>query len=206
MTARVSTAASLPPRLELRDGDRLVGLIDGDIVRFRGFGTESGAARAAAIAHQAMLRRLARGNRGTTSETEANLSTVRRTTDHANATTNGRPVGRVLRFLAESMDGDDTGDFAFEVRVPAPIDEVRMRGMAYVMYRALRSSGVAWPLFRPATAPEIPAATAIRRVAERSVSNDGIAARALRAIKRHFGGSSGPWAPPWPRPQRLGGA
>ena len=154
MTASASTLHPLPPLLELHDADRLVGWIDGDVVRFRGFGSERSAAHAAAVAHDAMRRRLARGNRATASETEADLGTIRRATDRANATANGRPVASVLRPFLDRIDGNGAGDFAFEVRVPPPIDELRMRGMAYVMYRALRSSGIAWPLLHPVAAPE----------------------------------------------------
>ena len=119
---------SLPPPLVLRDDDLVVGRIDGDIVHFHGFESAGAASRAAAVAHQAMLRRLARGNGGAPSASEGRAD--------------ARPVASVLRSsIGDRRSGG--GDYAFEIRVPAPIDDVRMRGMAYVMYRALRSSGVA---------------------------------------------------------------
>jgi hypothetical protein len=147
MTASASTLHSLPPLVELHDAGRLVGWIDGDVVRFHGFGSERSASHAAVVAHEAMRRRLARGFRAPAAGTEPDLHTIHRTTDRANATTNGRPVASVLRPSADHIDRE-AGAFAFEVRVPPPIDELRMRGMAYLMYRALRSSGIAWPLLQ----------------------------------------------------------
>jgi hypothetical protein len=117
------------------------------MVRFRGFGSADSASHAAAVAQRAMTRRLARGRR-------------RRAADRLNGSANARAVGSVLRSFAEPSGSAGAGDFAFEVRVPPPTDELRMRGMAYVMYRAVRSSGTEWPLLRRA-----PPAPSSRRVA-----------------------------------------
>ncbi|MEO8560804.1 MAG: hypothetical protein ABI601_01935 [bacterium] len=204
MTAPASTSHAVPPQLELRDADRLVGWIDGDIVRFRGFGSKRGASHAGAVAHQAMLRRLARGSRGLASDMEANLGSVRRKTDHANARANGRPVASVLRSFLDGIGGGNTGDFAVEIRVPPPVGELRMRGMAYVMYRALRSSGVAWPLLRPATAPEAHTAMATRAAAETNESTKGITSGGSHVIQRLLGSASRAWALPWARAHRVG--
>ena len=203
-TATAPNLRSLPPALELRDGDVLVGWIDGDVVRFRGFGSQSGAAHAAVIAHQAMLRRLARGSRGTSSPNESDLAAIRRASDHASASANGRSVASVLRDVADGIRGAGTGDFAFEIRVPPPLHEVRMRGMTYVMYRALRSSGVAWPLLRPATAPAEVAAETPRTAASTSKSRSSRARASLHGIKRFLDRASREWALPWAKPQRAG--
>jgi len=196
MTAPTSRPHAVPPPLELRDGDLLIGWIDGDMVRFRGFGSARGAAHAAVVAQQAMLRRLARGNRATASEMEADLGTLRRMTDHPNATANGRPVASVLRTFLEGIGGGSTTDFTFELRVPSPIDELHMRGMAYVMYRALRSSGVAWPLVRPAAVPEALTAAATEAAAERSTFMNAIISGGFDAIRRLRGRAAGAWASP----------
>jgi hypothetical protein len=161
---------SLPPPLELRDDELVVGRIDGDVVLFHGFDSAGAAARAAAVAHQAMLRRLARGNGGTPSASESDPGAARRASDGPNTPANARPVASVLR------SGD--ADFAFEIRVPAPIDEVRVRSMAYVMYRALRSSGITWPRVRPVAAPE-----ALTELATRT-AYDIARARAVRWKRR----------------------
>ena len=199
--ALAANLQSLPPPLELRDADLVIGKIDGDVVRFRGFHSQRGAAQAAAVAHQAMLRRLARGSRGMPSATESG-SAVHRTNDNPKAPANGRPVASVLRNVVDGAA--DTGDFAFEIRVPPPIDELRMRGLAYVMYRALRSSGVAWPLLRPATDPDGPALAAQAAATGVSGPQRERAARGLHGIQRFLDRASRAWAFPWTRPQRAG--
>ena len=194
-----------PPPLELRVADLVVGWIDGDVVKFRGFASERGAAHAAAVAHQAMLRRLARGSRAAASANESDLAAVRRASDRANAPANGRSVASVLRSVGDGIRGTGAGEYAFEIRVPPPNDELRMRGMAYVMYRALRSSGVAWPLLRPATAPERLTALATRTAANGASESIGKRVlRGLQGIRRFLDRASGAWTPPWTRPQRAG--
>ena len=203
MTAPTSHLHAVPPPLELRDGDLLVGWIDGDVVRFRGFGSARGASHAALVAQQAMLRRLARGNRATASETEADLGTLRRMADHANATANGRPIGGGLPSFIEGIGGGRSGDFTCEVRVPSPIDELRMRGMAYVMYRALRSSRVAWPLLRASAVPEALTTTVTDAATERNTSMNAVTSGAFNVIRRLLGRAAGAWALPQTRAQRL---
>ena len=203
-TPPASDLQSLPPPLELRVGDLLVGWIDGDFVKFRGFDSERGAAQAAVVAHQAMLRRLARGNRAAASADESDLAAVRRANDHANAPANGSSVASVLRSIANGIRGAGAGEYAFEIRVPPPSDELRMRGMAYVMYHALRSSGVAWPLLR-ADVPEGLAAQATRTAASGASESAGERAPAgLHGIRRFLDRASRTWALPWTRPQRAG--
>ena len=208
MTASTPTTHSLPPPLELRAADRLVGWIHGDVVRFHGFDSRRGAARAAVVAHRAMIRRLARGSRDTASSTETNLDFVRRKTDHANATANGHPAASVLQTSAGGINGSDTGEFAFEIRVPPPVDELRMRGFAYVMYRALHSSGVAWPLFGHEALPEALTALEPRTATEWNESVSRVASRALDALRRFLGRASRTWRLPRPRAPReeLGSA
>ena len=203
-TVPASDLHSLPPPLELRDADLLVGWIDGDFVQFRGFASETGAAQAAAVAHQAMVRRLARGTGGAPAANESNLAVVRRTNDHANAPANSGRVASVLRSVVDGIRGADSGDFAFEIRVPPPVDELRMRGMAYVMYRALRSSGVAWPLWSHAVAPEALTAMATRTVDGPNESTSDSASRGFPALQRLLARASRTWAFPRTRPQRAG--
>jgi hypothetical protein len=188
MTSTIPAPFALPPPLELRAADLLVGWIDGDLVRFRGFASQHGAARAAAVAHQAMLRRLARADREAAPALESGLDPRRRETDHASANANGRAVASVLRSGAGGISDGDDGEFAFEIRVPPPIDELRMRAMAYVMYRALRSSGVDWPLVRP-VAPEVLTALPAHTADERDESTNGVAARGFGLLQRWFGGA-----------------
>ena len=204
-TPPASDLQSLPPPLELRVGDLVVGWIDGDVVKFRGFDSEHGAAQAAVVAHQAMLRRLARGNRAAASADESDLAAVRRANDRANAPANGSSVASVLRSIANGIRGAGAGEYAFEIGVPPPSDELRMRGMAYVMYRALRSSGVAWPLLRRADVPEGLTALAARTAANDAKESAGERAPAgLHGIRRFLDRASRTWALPWTGPQRAG--
>lgn len=199
-TARAPVLDSPSPARELRDADRVVGWIEGDVVRFSGFASETGAAQAAAVAHQAMLRRLARGSRGTPPENEFHRTAVRRTSEQKDAPSDGRSVASVLRYVRDA----DVGDFAFELRVPPPVDELRMRGMAYVMYRALRSSGVDWPLLRPTTAPDGAAAASSQGVARANASARESPPASVRGIQRNLERASRPWAGQWSRPQHAG--
>jgi hypothetical protein len=208
MTARTAIPRSLPPPLELRAADLLVGWIHGDVVRFRGFDSRRGAARAATVAHQAMVRRLARGNRETAAVTESDLDALRRSTDHTSASANGRPLTSVLGTSSDGTSDGPSGEFAFEIRVPRPVDELRMRGLAYVMHRALLSSGVAWPLVNTATEPEALTAMATRTAAETSGALTGIASRVLEWLRRVLGRASRAWSYPRPRTRQseLGSA
>lgn len=200
MTDTTRSSFSIPNPLELRDGDLVVGAIDGDVVQFRGFASAVAASQAAAVAHQAMTRRLARGRRGTPSASESDLSSIRRSSDRANVAASGRPVASVLRSFVEDLRNDEGGDFAFEIRVPPPIDELRMRSMGYVMYRALRSSGVHWPLVRPAAAPApVRAEAAIAAASEKTPRKRAVAA--LWGIRRWIEHVTTGWTLPWPRPQ-----
>jgi hypothetical protein len=79
-----------------------------------------------------------------------------------------------------------------------------MRGMAYVMYRALRSSGVAWPLLRPAAAPaELPVDSARPTGGEQESEGESVLG-GLQGIRRLLDRAARTWALPWARPQRAG--
>jgi hypothetical protein len=60
--------------------------------------------------------------------------------------------------LSSAADGVNASGFGFEIRVPPPNDELRMRGIAYVMYRSLRNSGLRWPVAHPPAATASPSA------------------------------------------------
>jgi hypothetical protein len=158
----------LPPplTLDLVDVDRKVGWIVGDLIGFLGFAREGEAAIAGWIMYRALARRLARTHRmrpvpiGT--PIDAATLAVRRAEDRHFVLLAGRPIAVVIPPAADSADGADS--FGVTVRVPPPVDEIRMRAMAYRMYRSLRRSGVAWALWRT----DRGASTAIRTV-ERSL-------------------------------------
>jgi hypothetical protein len=99
-------------------------------------------------------------------------------------------------------DGANDSAFGFEIRVPAPNDDLRMRSIAYVMYRSLRNSGLPWPPVRPAVATDSPTAQ-VAYVADRSehptsdVTGGGsnVIDRFLRVASRI---RALPWRPPHP--------
>lgn len=149
MMTSSTSLQSLPPPLALRDADRVVGWIEGDTVRFGGFGSKEDAAQAAVIAHEALVRRLARAGRETPSATNAHLGILPRGVDRPNPALDDRPVARVRRSHTDDVASRGTIAYELAIRVPAPAGEIRMRAMAYVMYRAICNSGIAWPLLHP---------------------------------------------------------
>jgi hypothetical protein len=204
MTTTPSPSPQSPSlSLELRDGERIVGWITGDVVRFHGFRSKRQAAQAAVIAHKGMLRRIARGRGRTDSTTETDLGTIRRSTDRRNAPADSRPVASVLSPPTNDLNGSGSG-FAFEIRVPPPHDELRMRGIAYVMYRSLRSSGLSWPLVRPEMTHE-PSTALLTHAADsisRPISVD--TKGGFNVIERLLQWASRTWALPWGHTHRVG--
>ena len=142
---------ALPPPLELDliDAGREVGRITGDVVGFRGFADEVEAAHAAWVAYRTLSRRLARthGTRPVPIDTEP--LAVQRRGDEELILASGRPIAVLVRPGVDSASGPDS--FGFEIRVPQPADELRVRAMANLMYRTLRKSGLRWALWRSRT-------------------------------------------------------
>jgi hypothetical protein len=166
MTTRLSAdrLALPPPDLDLMGGERRVGWIAGDAVGFRGFADETEAAHAAWVSYRALARRLARshGTRPVPIDTEP--LALRRQGDEELILASGRPIATLVRPGPESRSGADS--FGFEIRVPAPADELRVRAMGHLMYRTLRKSGLRWAMWRPAPA-HLAAATVERPEPER---------------------------------------
>jgi hypothetical protein len=138
-----------PPRtLDLTDANRVVGWVVGDRVGFRGFANEAEAAHAAWVAYRTLSRRLARthGIRPLPIDIEA-IAVEHR--GHEEIVVSGsRPIASLVRPGDDSRSGSDS--FGFEIRVPAPANELQVRAMAYLMYRTLRKSGIRWALWQPA--------------------------------------------------------
>ena len=138
----------VPPPLdvELRDGEVLVGRVRDDVIAFRGFEHATDAAHAAWLAHRTLNRHLARrhGTRPLPVDTEP--LALRQRDDREEILASGVPISTLLR--PWSIPGDDT--FGFEILVPGNVGELRMRAKAYLIYRALRKSGIRWALWRPA--------------------------------------------------------
>jgi hypothetical protein len=149
MTAPSPNRLGVPPpvKLDLIDSGRVVGWITGNVVGFRGFGDEVEAAHAAWVAYRTLARRLARrdGRRPPPVDTEP--LALQRRGDQEVILVGRKAIGTLVRPGAESPSGPDS--FGFEISIPPPADELRVRGMAHLIYRTLRKSGVRWALWRP---------------------------------------------------------
>jgi hypothetical protein len=166
-----------PPReLDLIDRDRIVGWVNGNVVGFRGFGSNVEAAHAAWVAYRTLARRLARrdGRRPVPIDTEPLALQWRGDEEVILAT--GRAIGTLLRPGAESRSGPDS--FGFEIEIPAPADELTVRAKAYLMYWTLRKSGIRWAMWtrdarRPLRRAEVAQAGGSRGLLATSLADNG---------------------------------
>ena len=140
MTAQLSPdRIGLPPPrtalvLDLVDRGRAVGWVHRDVIGFGGFASESEAAHAAWIAHRAMARRLALHDAH-----HAEPLAISTDRDPRLILAGDRPIATLVRPGADA--------FGFEIQVPPPADEMSVRGMAHLVYRALRRSGTRWGMW-----------------------------------------------------------
>ncbi len=134
-----------PPVIDLGDMDRDVGWVDGDVVGFRGFADESEASHAAWVAHRTIARGIARTTGGRRTPIGTERLAIARRGDEEFVLAGGLPIATLVRPAPASRSGADT--FGFEVRVPPPAHEARMREMACLVYRTLRKSGIRWTMW-----------------------------------------------------------
>lgn len=136
-----------PPPLAfaLTDAGRTVGWVHGDAVGFRGFADEAEASHAAWIAYRTLAQRIARDEGRRPVPIDTVPLTLVRDGDVETVRASGRRIATLIRPGATSRSGADS--FGFELRVPPPIYEVRVRGIAYLLYRTLRKSGVRWAMW-----------------------------------------------------------
>ena len=148
---REHTLAQPPPLLmDLVDADRVVGWIRASVIGFRGFGDETEAIHAAWIAHRTLARRIARTHGMRLVPIDVEPLALKQTDDDTTdiILASNRPIATLLR---RGSEGQVRDSFAFELTVPSPISQFELRGMAYLIYRTLRKSGVRWALWRPDT-------------------------------------------------------
>ena len=151
---------ALPPplALDLIDDGRVVGWITRDRLGFGGFSTRVDAAHAAWLAHQTLTRRLARpdGTRPVAIDREPLALSKRDGREVLLA--GGRPIADLVSPGAERVNDAHSFErpFGFEIQVPPPADEIRVRAMADLIYRTLRRSGLRWAVRAPATAAVAP--------------------------------------------------
>ena len=148
-------------RLDLSEGGRAVGWIRGRIVGFRGFASETDAGVAAWVAYGTAARRLARGTSGGAIPVDVAPLSFSHVDGRERILASGREIGTLLRPEAGSQSGSDS--FGFEIEIPAPADELRMRSMAHLIYRTLRRSGARWAAPVPGVAEAKPSVPLVRK-------------------------------------------
>jgi len=138
----------LPPPApwSLHDGDRVVGWTRDNAVGFLGFADQTEAIHAAWVAYRALSRRLARDHGTRPVPIDSAPLTVQHTNDGTGILAGPRLIATIVRPGDERLAGSDT--VGFEIEIPEPADELRVRAMAHLMYRTLRKSGVRWALWR----------------------------------------------------------
>lgn len=169
MTAQLSpNRVALPPPLEmdLVHAEREVGWISRDRVGFRGFADELEAAHAAWVAHRTLARRLARTHGTRPLPIDVEPLSIRQVAGAEMILAGGKPIAELVRPGEDSRAGPDS--FGFEISVPPPTDELRVRSMSHLMYRTLRKSGIRWALWRPPVASALPQTSAVTNVAPES--------------------------------------
>lgn len=138
-----------PPssHFDLVDAGRAVGWIAGDTIGFRGFNDETEATHAAWIAHRTLARRIARSHGMRLVPIDIEPLSLRRSDDGTTDVilASNRPIATLIRPESHPRAADS---FGFELTVPSKMSEFELRGVAYLMYRTLRRSGVQWGLWR----------------------------------------------------------
>lgn len=146
---------ALPPpgAVELTDGDRVVGWVMENRVGFGGFATEQEAAHAAWVAYRTMARRRAWENGSRPLPIDIEPLTIHRRDGSDVIAASGRDVATLVR--PDASQPDSAPSFGFEITLSHAVDELALRANAYVMYRALRRSGIRWELWRRRSAAPI---------------------------------------------------
>lgn len=150
-----------PARSTLHDAHRAVGWTTDHTVGFLGFADQTEAVHAAWVAYRSLARRLAREDGTRSVPIDIEPLSVWRQGDRELILAGGRAIATLVRPGEESPSGPQS--FGFEVGIPQPADELRVRAMAHLMYRTLRKSGLRWALWRPTATgpgPTVPAEVA----------------------------------------------
>jgi hypothetical protein len=134
-----------PSQLDLLDGGRAVGWIDGNRVGFLGFADEHEVAGAAWLTYRTISRQLARRLRIRPIPIDTEPLALAKHGNREVILASGRPIATLLRPGSHSRSGRHA--FGFIVNLPPPADELTVRSMAYSIYRALRKSGLPWALW-----------------------------------------------------------
>ena len=143
------------------DGTGEVGSIDGNRVEFTGFADPAEAAAAAWVAHVALERRRAKSRREEPPHLERPELYLVRSGQHEWIVAEGKRLARLVRpKLAGTRSHSDEVDeisascFGIEIVLPPDPSEVTIRSSAYVIYLALRRSGLRWSIRSEESVPD----------------------------------------------------
>jgi hypothetical protein len=128
--------------LDLLDGATMVGWLTPHAVGFRGFADEAEAMHAAWMAHRTLARRMARleGRRPIPVDTEP---LALKADDSVFASNE-----RIATLVRPGVTPGSDDSFGFELALAGPMEEVRARAKAHLLYRTLRRSGLRWGMWR----------------------------------------------------------
>lgn len=145
-----------PPGQEIRDGDTVVGWIEGMGFGFLGFGNEDDAVNAAWVAYRTMARRFATITDARPVPIDTEPMSLHRSGDVELILAGGRPIATLVRPGVASRSGPDS--FGFELQLPVAASPQTMRSTTQLVYRTMRRAGIRWTMW--IVEPERESATA----------------------------------------------
>jgi len=158
-----TTLMSLPSATAVRlvDGTGEVGSIDGSRVEFTGFADPGEAAAAAWVAHAALERRRAKSRREEPPHLERPELYLVRSGEDEWIVGEGKRLARLVRpklqdCRSPSNEADETSASCFGIEVVLSPDpsELMIGSSAYVIYLALRRSGLRWSIRSEESVPD----------------------------------------------------
>lgn len=181
-------SAPSPLAEQLVDGTGEVGSIDGNRVELTGFPDPAEAAAAAWIAHVALDRRDAKRRREESPHLERPELYLVRSGEDEWIVAEGKRLARLVRpkpgggrSHSNGADEVSAGCFGIEIVLPPDPSEVTIGSSAYVIYLALRRSGLRWSIRPAALTDECGRCVHARR----SLSARARRARQARHRERH---------------------
>ena len=165
---QTTTEMSLPrpSAQQLLDGTGEIGRIDGQRLEFTGFADLAEAAAAAWVAHAALERRRAKSWREPAPYLERPQLYLVRSDEHEWIEAAGKRLARLVRpnppgNRPHSNEADEisTSCFGIEIAIPPDTSELTIDSSAYVIYLALRRSGLRWSIRSEESVPDPTAAT-----------------------------------------------
>ena len=142
---------SLPPptaAFTLHDGTGAIGSLVGNRLGFTGFSSIAEAATAAWVAHAALERRAAKSRREPAPYLEPGAMQLVLVDGSEWIESEGRRLARLVRPAQATADEVESPWYGIEIVLPPNASDVITGSMAQVVYRALRRSGMQWPMRR----------------------------------------------------------